>query len=432
MKKNEHRILVFIVILLLGLSNISFASSSYRSDAMNSGTFTDNPLIRFSELSWMCDLNTTHLSSPISNGDLIFITGYEPISFQMHVSGAFVSDGFVNAAPAVFEDEVLCFGDLSGKLYCIDIKSGLEMWCYESGSPIVSAPSYSDGVIYIGNRDGHLLAIDMASGVLRWQYNANDRIESTPYIHDDLVYFGCGDGRIYALKRSDGSVVWDYSTGINITSTPVISSEILYFVSKESLYGLDPQTGSEALRFSLDRWSMSSPVVAQDSIVSYGDYGHYLLAYNSKSKRGFWRFNSPASGVLGAVIGQGKAFFGDDEGNLYAVDVETGSLLWEQILPEGIESVPEYRNGIVYVTLPSGYLFSLRATDGSYVSGRFLEREIFGSPVCSSQNVFVGMGISTTQNPSSSSNFFSDLSRGSSSDIINSVLATGISFIMST
>jgi outer membrane protein assembly factor BamB len=70
------------------------------------------------------------------------------------------------------------------------------------------------------------------------------------------------------------------------------------------------------------------------------------------------------------AISDGKVFIGSMDGNVYAFDAPTGTLLWNYNTNNtrwGLRSSPAVANGIVYIGSSDDILYALKASDGSFV-----------------------------------------------------------------
>ena len=121
---------------------------------------------------------------------------------------------------------------------------------------------------------------------------------------------------------------------------------------------------------------VASPVVA-DGVAYAQDQASTVQAIEIEDGEMVWErpLGSPARGTNGVVVG-GDRVFGADKTDVYALDRETGEVLWSARLvrtsSERIEMAPGYRQGLVYVsTAPArfeggevGVLWALDAKTG--------------------------------------------------------------------
>jgi hypothetical protein len=67
--------------------------------------------------------------------------------------------GDIHTSPAILSDNHMVFGRRDGKLFAYDAETGVRMWEYDAGEPILSTPSGSaEGVVFAASK-GHLHAV---------------------------------------------------------------------------------------------------------------------------------------------------------------------------------------------------------------------------------------------------------------------------------
>jgi outer membrane protein assembly factor BamB len=99
-----------------------------------------------------------------------------------------------------------------------------------------------------------------------------------------------------------------------------------------------------------------------------GDPAH-SGTYSGQAPRQFhrvkWKF--PTGGrVISSPVVQDKAlYFGGDDGNIYAVDVETGRQIWKRATGGPAPSTPAVANGIIYAGSYDGKFYALNAQTGA-------------------------------------------------------------------
>jgi outer membrane protein assembly factor BamB len=99
-----------------------------------------------------------------------------------------------------------------------------------------------------------------------------------------------------------------------------------------------------------------------------GDPAH-SGTYSGQAPRQFhrvkWKF--PTGGrVISSPVSQDKAlYFGSDDGNIYAVDAETGRQIWKRATGGPAPSTPAVANGMVYAGSYDGKFYALDAQTGA-------------------------------------------------------------------
>jgi outer membrane protein assembly factor BamB len=181
-------------------------------------------------------------------------------------------------------------------------------WAFKAGGPIVTSPAIADGVVYIAALDGHLYAIDQESGKEKWNFKSRMPIASSPAVVGDTLYFVSSAGSLAALDIKTGQPKWVYA----------IEYERKF--EAKNLHGYP-----SAAQTIPDAWDLftSSPAVAN-----------------------------------------GKVYFGSGDGNVYAVDAQTGTLLWKFPTKDVVHSSPAVANNTVYIGSWDSYLYAIDADSG--------------------------------------------------------------------
>ena len=175
-------------------------------------------------------------------------------------------------------------------------------------------------------------------------------------------------------------------------SEPETTSELVELSNKIQplrLWSRDIGAGTDERRLGLEPRIVAGTVFAADA---EGE----VYALDAESGRTRWEveLDLPVSG--GPGVGSGLVLLGTIDGELVALNAENGEELWRTGLTSEVLSVPAVSAGVVVVHTVDGKLFGLEATDGSE-RWRY-ERQVptltlrgTSSPVVSGGGVYVGM-----------------------------------------
>jgi hypothetical protein len=230
----------------------------------------------------------------------------------------------------------------------IDPVSGLEMWRYPlPAGRFLNPPAYYQGNIYVERgettNNARLFSIDAATGQLNWSASVGWDWEDhmAPTVVDEAVYLSA-----YGFDRSTGSRLFYVSLGW----TPTFHNGRLYSWIGEVFREHNPQTGAIGRTLDLDS-SPTAEIIERTTAAADG------RAY---------------------MIGQG---------DLFAVDLETHSLLWQK---EGLgyfRGTPAIANGIVYAN-SNNAVVAFTAHDGEYV-GTYTGTERLTSPLIATDDILL-------------------------------------------
>jgi outer membrane protein assembly factor BamB len=201
-----------------------------------------------------------------------------------------------------------------------------------STSPI----SVKNGIVYTaivpqGKVESHVVAFNAKNGSLLWDFKVESFLRSSITIKDNSLFFATEDGGIYSLNLSTGEMLWSR----NLTNG---------------------ETGIEDIK----------PAVS-DGLVYFGtsyDPG-YLYALNATTGALAWQFPIKVSPIGQIVAGNGMVFAVDNEGRIYALDMN-GRLKW--VSEETSLTLNLFKEGILYATdVWSNRLLALEAKNGKVV-----------------------------------------------------------------
>ncbi len=104
-----------------------------------------------------------------------------------------------------------------------------------------------------------------------------------------------------------------------------------------------------------------------------------------------WTYDCGEAIQSSAAIHEGKVFVGSVSGELTALDLESGALLWKYEASDAIgESSPCVEKGIVYIGDLAGSVHAVSVQDGKGIWTHETEGELKASPVVSGDRVLIG------------------------------------------
>jgi outer membrane protein assembly factor BamB len=232
-------------------------------------------------------------------------------------------------------------------------------WKFLTGGEVVSSPAIVGGVVYVGSNDGKLYAIDETNGSLKWKFATGARVSSSPAVVDGVVFFGSYDGNVYAVDAATGKVRWKFKN----------AGEHRYTATH--LHGVLPE--GEKMPDPFDVY-LSSPVVWNGAVYfGSGDGNVYALDANSGVVK--WKFQTGDVVHASPAIADGRLYVGSWDTYFYALDAVTGGEIWRFKTGDdpaihnqvGIQSSATVANGIVYFGCRDSKLYALDTATGKQV-----------------------------------------------------------------
>lgn len=263
----------------------------------------------------------------------------------------------------------------------------------------------ADSLVYFASPQGRVYALDPGSrsrglpfpATGEWVYPQDGKglgsLYAGPVLGGDVLYLATFQGQVIALNRESGTERGGQPLfkGDPIVATPLLSPEALLVPSGNRLYALDPASGRQrwSQPFAAQNRFWSQPVLAGEQVV-VGSLDHYLYAIELASGRERWRFHTEGGIGSPPAVGDGIIFVGSFDRKLYALDKE-GKPAWPvPFLAKGwIWSRPLYHQGRVYFGDLEGEFYALEARTGEERWRRSLEGAVRASPALSGESLMV-------------------------------------------
>jgi len=256
--------------------------------------------------------------------------------------------------------------DHNGEVYSYNKTTGKLNWQIALTVPVITGPGGGEGLILIGTQEGEVIALNENSGEFVWRMRLTSEVLAPPKATLGVVVARTADGRMNGLSTIDGSVLWNYQR-----SVPLLS-----------LRGASP------------------PALFDDKVIA-GYANGRLVALSITDGKVIWEKNVAVSRGRteidrlvdidsDLVIKYGKIYVVAYHGNLAAVDVESGTIIWSREMSSraGLDVDPDVA---VYVSDESSHVWAIQdgSGNGLWRQTDLLRRNIT-APVIVGDYVLVG------------------------------------------
>lgn len=205
-----------------------------------------------------------------------------------------------------------------------------------------------------------------------WRVKSGASTYASAAVDKRGVYVGDATGRMTCYDKATGKVRWTFSAEGKIVGTPAVSHGVLVFgTTADAVVGLDAATGRLRWRVSTDGPVMGA--VAIDGTTAFvGGSDHKMRAIDIRSGREVWTYGGVGGYVVTRpLVSGGKVVFGAWDCTLYALNRQTGALMWRwthplggmHYSPAGVWPVANGRG--IYIADPQRALTAISPTDGT-------------------------------------------------------------------
>lgn len=345
------------------------------------------------------------------------------LSWSHRTAGSFltgspvVADGVVYAAT---RDED---GAGHATVRAVNFETGETMWEYKTKISVHGSIAVADGVVYAQDLRSNLYALDAANGRLLWQRSPegsqNPDVNQRTYgyygvtaaegkvfwTHQDRLGSG-SRGSISALDSKTGKTLWESPmTGSTMSDgTPVVADGRVYVGNQtaDRMLAYDAGTGKQLWQSAntLGGWQDGIPTAA-DGRVFIGA-NNALVARDAETGKDLWTYRSRGTSNIpgnatpaSAAVVDGTVYMGFPDGNVTALDAETGSVVWSRLLPGrldfgGVHSSPAVSGDTLYVGSNNGSAYALDRATGEITWEREIGAWVSAGPAISGNTVIFG------------------------------------------
>ncbi|MEN3950518.1 PQQ-binding-like beta-propeller repeat protein [Iodidimonas sp. SYSU 1G8] len=235
------------------------------------------------------------------------------IVWRARVDGSTSNRNLV-AQPVVAQGMVFAMGS-GWEVSAFDAQSGREVWSVnlrqkerkrdKADAAAGGGIAFDNGKLYVALGTGAAIALDPRTGGELWRTQFDVALRGSPTASEGIAFFTTHDNQLYALNANDGSILWQHvaiaeAAGlIGAASPAVIGGTVVAAFSSGELFALQASNGRVAWADSLTRVGRMTALSTLNDIDG-----------------------SP-------VIDRGVVYAVGHSGRMAAIDLKTGSRLWE-------------------------------------------------------------------------------------------------------
>jgi outer membrane protein assembly factor BamB len=290
------------------------------------------------------------------------------------------------------EADLVITADIEGDVYALDPHDGHRLWESATGLRLVSGPTVSGDLVLLGTLDAQVIALKRADGTQVWVADVSSEVLAPPVAGGKTIVVRCGDGKLFGLSADDGRRIWSFDRAQPQLTLRGQSAPLVYggtvFVGLDNGHAVALRTdtgetlweqvvSAPAGRTELERIvDVDADLLITREGVYALSFGGDLAAVSLEDGRVAWR--RPVKSYTGVALAGANLVITDEDGLVWALDVESGASVWKQ---EDLKyrklSPPVTVGEYVVVADFEGYLHWLSPQDGRIVA----RKHAVGDPV---------------------------------------------------
>ena len=232
------------------------------------------------------------------------------------------------AGPLTIQCGVLAVPSTRNRIEMYDVTDGKRLGKIKTKGPVQSGMVQNEDYAYyavgLGNR---VSCFDLRMGNERWKRYIKDASRGSIIVADRLLV-GSATGRLTAYDLADGSETWAFTGEDDRFTAPAAAGHGLVYQPGVSgyLYALSPEDGTERFRVKVGG-PMVSGVAVTDLVVGADMLGH---VFGLDPADGTVRWRTDIAGPIWTkpAVADGRVFVGHSGGELVALGLQDGRVLW--------------------------------------------------------------------------------------------------------
>jgi len=310
-----------------------------------------------------------------------------------------VGDGvgtyYTSLKPAV-ADGIIYSASRDGTIIAVNADSGDTLWKVEATPDSDESPLLSGGIavgfnhLYIGTENGQLMAFNIEDGSKVWSKNVEGGVLSTPLLTNNMVVINTTSGVLQALSIDNGDTIWQIKNEVPTLSLRGDSSPTSFYggifwgSANGRIQAVGERTGQLVWQKIVGRAKGDTeidrlvdvdaqPIVYGDKLWIIGYHGS-LVAVDLRS--GQVVLHRAYSSAKNMAVDSSRLFIVDDKDHVIAIDMRSGTELWQnQNLEYRDLTPPSVIDGYVVVADSEGFLYWIDENTGLFSSKQKISDE---------------------------------------------------------
>ncbi len=261
-----------------------------------------------------------------------------------------------------------------GMFYCLDTKTGREIWSFNTKAENLSEPLLDDqnGIIYFVTSASVIYALEADTGRQIWIHSRQDtssfsiRGGGRPTLKDGNLFVGFSDGTLVSFNAKSGSIIWEIQLNKNkkfrdVDSSHLVDGDRVYTTGyDDKLYCLSTSKGD--IIWKVEAGGYNTLSIYGNKLFFPTSHGE-LRALNKDTGENLWTYKLADGLATQAKMYKGLIVFGESQSHLVFLDPETGKKISSFEPGRGVHAAPavDEKKSRIYFISGEANLYALDA-----------------------------------------------------------------------
>jgi outer membrane protein assembly factor BamB len=228
---------------------------------------------------------------------------------------------------------------------------------------------------------------------------------STPTVVGDSLLVSSCNGMVRALDRKTGRVKWAYDTQkdgemLSFHGDPLVTSDLIVIGTDGKtghVYAFDRSTGALRWKYDVAERGVASDVLRLGQNAYAVTLGDELLCLDLETGKPKWTFRSSVTGhgsdwTSSPALTADRIYFGGLDGIVYALDSQSGKLVWKKDLGARITTSIALQGRNLYVGTTTRHIYRLDSGSGEVLGDIVTQSEPRWTIVLAGESILVFLG----------------------------------------
>ncbi len=322
-------------------------------------------------LIWTFKTESEIKSSPVIFNNQIFIGSSDNYLYSLDLESGkelwkYNTNAPIESPPLIFKNNVYV-GNENGDFIAFDIETKKVLWEFQADDKIVGSANFAtlsknNDVVLFGSYDNYMYCVNAKTGLLKWKYETSSYINGTPGISNNQVAFGGCDGHLHIIDIGTGKETLDMETESYIVGSVAFVADYAYFGHYDKNFNCVDVKQKKILWTYKDKAHsqpfISSPAIYKDFIL-IGGRSDYLYCLNNTGEL-IWKFKTQDDIDSSPLICNDKVVVASLDGKIYLLDLISGQMIDSYNMGASITSSPAIANEIIVIACENGIVYGFK------------------------------------------------------------------------
>lgn len=346
--------------------------------------------------------NTIQFKNMISNSDGVFLFGLNNernFNYELEIGDSLSllwtaeTNGSQNFSSPVIYHDILFMGDLSGRLYAFDRKTGTQFGYKKFDGALEITPAVNNFriICIVNNLDekySTFIVYDYLSGRILSEYQIIGKVSAELLKYDDGVVVITTLGEILKINYA-GNVIWKTNLKRAIYSSPASDDKFIYVGnSSNEIIKIDLYTGDV-----VDEKSFLNPIESKLTLnngnIFFGDNGGVIYCINNNFEI-IWKYETGAKIINSIAVDDSIVIASNLAGDIYSINRKNGILNYSIKTGGMASATPLIFDDNIVVPLVDKKIMLINKKMGTIVSQISFERRIKTTPIFYDNILYIG------------------------------------------